>query len=680
MAGRDDWIKHRLTHVCVDFHIPEWPPDVISNMNLDDFFKTLEDANVEAVFFCAKDSYGNCTFSTKIGHKHIALKDRDLLREAVAKAHEHDIKVEAYYSVVWDDFAAKNNPDWNLRDPQGNMLRSDRNIWGHLCINSPYRNFVLEHLRELVANYEIDCIFLDMIIYHWTSPSCYCNYCEKKFVNELGYEIPKEPDWSNEKWRKYIKWRYRCIEQFIEEARNLVKSIRADCAFVHNYHGYYSFNWRVGQTAEGGTRYTDYCTGEAYPAVFGYNSPSELARFLRGVGGGKPCVTVVQRHTGLWDFSVTAENEIKWEVATILANGSAVSVVDVTYPDGRLEKEVYKRLGDVFAEAQKRKEYLLNAEPLKYVALYYSQNTKDFYARDELGKYIPFFDGAYKALVEAHIPVEIVSDRHLADDKGLEDFKVLILPNSVCLSHDQCESIRRFVRSGKGLVATYLTSMANENGEFRDNFSLNDLLGCNFIRFSEYSNSFVLPLDDPLTEGVPKIPHLHKGPLIRVKNGGGRTIAKIVDSIGELTEGRTYSFFPAVPDRVTDYPAIVANDWGNSRSVYMAGAYEFNYIRFAYGAYRKLLINSVIWSAKEDPLITVEAPMTVEATFFKQNGRYIVHLVNFHLQRPALSPMTTAFSQTQNPPVQIIEEIIPVHDIKLKIRTRIQSIYCIAQG
>ncbi|GBC75740.1 hypothetical protein HRbin06_01062 [archaeon HR06] len=565
-----------------------------------------------------------------------------------------------------------------MKDPQGNSLRSDREVWGHLCINSPYRNFVFEHIKELVSNYPIDGIFLDMIIYHWTILSCYCYYCERKFMRELGYELPKEPDWGSDKWRRFIKWRYRCIEQFIEEARNIVKSIRKECAFVHNYHGYFAFNWRIGQTAGGGTRYVDYCTGEAYPDTFGYLCPSELAKFLKGVSGGKPAEVIVYRHTGGWDYSIKAKEQIKWEIATIIANGCAATIVDAPYPDGSLEKEVYHRIGEIFSEVKRRKEFLLGVEPIKYAALYYSQNTKDFYARDELARYIPFFNGAYKILVESHIPFEIVSDRHLMNLDKLKEYRVLILPNSVCLSDRQCDVIRDFFKSGKGIVATYLTSMSNEEGEFRDNFLLSDVLGCDFLRISEYSNGFILPLEDSLTEGVDKIPQLHKGPLIKVKNNGGKVLAKIIDPVGEFISGRTYSLFPAVPGNITDYPAIITNERGESRSVYIAGAFEYNYARFSYPNYRKLLINSILWVAKEDPVIRVEAPLTVEATFFKKDNNFIVHLVNYHLQKMDLSPITLPFSQLQNPPVPLIEETIPIYNVKVKVRGSVKRAYLIS--
>jgi len=58
---------------------------------------------------------------------------------------------------------------------------------------------------------------------------------------------------------------------------------------------------------------------------------------------------------------------------------------------------------------------------------------------------------AEQALIQAHVPFDLIFDEHLAD---LSKYKVLILPDSECLSDEQLASIRGFVEKGGGLVAT----------------------------------------------------------------------------------------------------------------------------------------------------------------------------------------------------------------------------------
>ncbi|MGH9617591.1 MAG: hypothetical protein ACRD28_12695, partial [Acidobacteriaceae bacterium] len=58
-----------------------------------------------------------------------------------------------------------------------------------------------------------------------------------------------------------------------------------------------------------------------------------------------------------------------------------------------------------------------------------------------------------QTLIQARVPFQILFDEHLAD-LSPDLCKVLILPDSECLSDHQIAMIRRFVESGGGLVAT----------------------------------------------------------------------------------------------------------------------------------------------------------------------------------------------------------------------------------
>jgi hypothetical protein len=106
----------------------------------------------------------------------------------------------------------------------------------------------------------------------------------------------------------------------------------------------------------------------------------------------------------------------------------------------------------------------LDAETLKYLAFYRKnrelfRGTRDTggvallrsyasitynQARAQLGAVL-----AEQALIQARVPFELVFDRDLAD---LSRYKVLILPDSECLSDGQLAAIRGFVEKGGALV------------------------------------------------------------------------------------------------------------------------------------------------------------------------------------------------------------------------------------
>ena len=87
--------------------------------------------------------------------------------------------------------------------------------------------------------------------------------------------------------------------------------------------------------------------------------------------------------------------------------------------------------------------------------------------------------GAYEMLNQSHLLVDMLLDEQLHLQR-LSPYRVLFLSNSACLSEAQCDQIRRFVREGGTLIATYETSLFDEWGQKRENFGLADVFGVNY--------------------------------------------------------------------------------------------------------------------------------------------------------------------------------------------------------
>jgi hypothetical protein len=66
---------------------------------------------------------------------------------------------------------------------------------------------------------------------------------------------------------------------------------------------------------------------------------------------------------------------------------------------------------------------------------------------------------AEQALIQAHIPFDLIFDEHLSN---LAKYKVLVLPDTECLSDAQLESIQKFVAAGGGLVATGVAGLYDQ--------------------------------------------------------------------------------------------------------------------------------------------------------------------------------------------------------------------------
>ena len=85
----------------------------------------------------------------------------------------------------------------------------------------------------------------------------------------------------------------------------------------------------------------------------------------------------------------------------------------------------------------------------------------------------------FKAIFEKHLPVRILTEYDL-EDADLQGVRVLVLPNVACLSIARAEVIRRYVAGGGGLVASFETSLYDEQFQRRTDFALADVLQAHY--------------------------------------------------------------------------------------------------------------------------------------------------------------------------------------------------------
>ena len=154
--------------VHLDYHIAGDIPALAADFDAETFAETLARAQVNSVTCFARDHYGylyydSAQFPERI-HPH--LQRRNLLAEQIAACHARDIRVPIYITVQWDHYTAMRHPEWCAYDSHGKIVGTppyQPGFYRYLCLNSPYRDWLKAHTREVLETLPVDGIFFDIL-------------------------------------------------------------------------------------------------------------------------------------------------------------------------------------------------------------------------------------------------------------------------------------------------------------------------------------------------------------------------------------------------------------------------------------------------------------------------------------------------------------------------------------
>jgi hypothetical protein len=237
----------------------------------------------------------------------------------------------------------------------------------------------------------------------------------------------------------------------------------------------------------------------------------------------------------------------------------------------------------------------------------------------------------YLALLRAGIPVNIGRSGKFL--RQLAGQRVLCLADERNMNERTVQAIQSFVKAGGGLVATYETSLYDENGRKRANFGLADVFGADYVE--------TCPRPGHL-QAVPVLltgqePHPVTGPLplgaalpndeayVACRDHGSTAVLALFQDAAEPSSVEPDA---AAGRRVRRPPALVVNTYGQGKVVYFPWQPDLVYARRGFRDVRLLVREAVYWVSEGKSPIEVNSPGTVAVSLFEQKHRTIVHLVN----------------------------------------------------
>jgi len=430
--------------------------------------------------------------------RHPELGDRDPFRRTIDLFHDAGLKVVAYNPLNHPFMDVRSdNPlyrDWMRYDAEGRPYVTRHFGWTTFnegCLNSPLREEIRARVREVVTNYPVDLMYfdgpyqgMDQRLHY-----CHCQYCQAAYQKARGKSVPLQnagTTWEDD--FEYQQWlTHHVIEEFMREICEMVRQAR-DVPIVYNDTGLLGADWR--------SRAYRYVDGFMFEAA---DTPEQKLFNLRiGQSTGKVIWTYISSHTEYnrehlkdktvrgW-YSAPVEGErLKLDAAVATAAGAGYCYWGLNRlfyePKEVLDGPMVGGLKSVFDFAAQHEALLRSVSPQPQAGILTGAQTIQWYKGE---KFVPenyrnYFYGAFQLLKDMSYDAEPFLDFEMTAER-LAKYQLIYASNAACLSDAQCAMLGKYVEDGGFLLATHLTSVADEFGRRRKNFGLAEVFGATLL-------------------------------------------------------------------------------------------------------------------------------------------------------------------------------------------------------
>jgi len=212
----------------LDMHVGDWDPGFLAKIDPRAIADACQEARLTAFMLYAISHVGLCLWPARQGRMHAGLRGRDFVGEMLRELKGRGIAVCGYMSVIFDNWAFLEHPDWRIQPAKRNVASSEEMFagsrYGLVCPNNPdYRAYVLAQIEDLYSRYAFDYAFFDML--YWPD-ICRCAHCVARFRDEDGREFPETVNWLDPGWCAFAAARARWLAEFTQALTDGVKAIR----------------------------------------------------------------------------------------------------------------------------------------------------------------------------------------------------------------------------------------------------------------------------------------------------------------------------------------------------------------------------------------------------------------------------------------------------------------------
>jgi hypothetical protein len=594
-------------------------------MNVDAWADFWHSAQIDVVFVSVTGILA--FYPSKVPfHRHGKfLNGRDFFGECVAAAKKRGMRVVARMSpdLNWED-ALSAHPEWAMRNKDGSVERSNEEprLFKTCMFSSYMDDYVPAIMHEVNSLYDVDCFYSNGWPPLGSLPECYCGSCSKLPASGTPAYWRAFTDRVLDLWTRYdaiAKEKKRDSFYFANSGGNVRGGPNLD---------------RLGKTA---AWFQADNQGRTYhePAVWGC---SLQGRVCNAVLDGKFAANVTAAYsTGTPGWRNASKNpaEIRMWLNETLASGMVPYLHFVGAENGFGEDRRWQPVGAQYFDWTARHDAHFTAvRSIANIGVVIGQSTQLLYPGPTTVHSRSYMyettQGIYDALLRGRFAFDFVHEDRLEPER-LAKYRALLLPNVAMLSDRQCHQIAEYARSGGSLMASFETSLYDENLNRRTEFGLAELFGVSkagdtvgtngnpyYARIESPGNAHPVLTGFTGTNWLPGADN--RVPLKPIDQPALTVVPGFVRYPPELA-------YP--PQSHTQEPAVVLREAGRSRTAWCSGDIERTYWLTGHGDLLGLLHNTIRWITEDTSIVRVDGPGLIEMFCWETQPGYAVHLLNY---------------------------------------------------
>ena len=549
----EDWYRTISRKIHGDFHTGGFIKGIGKNFDPDEYARTLEENGINAIAIFAKGHHGYAYYNTKIGTRHPGL-DFDLMKAQIESCHKRGIAVWVYLSIAIDEMYGSTQ-EGQQNNPGQHFIRVSAET------NTRYvRDYTWPMIVECVRDYDIDGFFFD----------------------------------------------FPGNEAFVQETIKLIRSVKPGIAIAYNH------QWDKSREE---LSKLDILEIESWMHKQTLYHWQYVARYARGA---VPMTAMTTRFwTGWGDFGgIADEAMMRYDAATGLANGCAITIGDQFHPYGRLDPAVYERIGRVMRDVKEIEPLVFGSECIPYVAL------------------LKQSEPTCAALVDAGIHFSVVDEL-----QELSSFKLLVIPDASNISDDYTDKVARYVRQGGKLIICGQPPA-----------EMAELLGIVIDSSVEPEPAFIR-IDNDVLPTPPGTTVYSYDAMTAVRPADGTSVlAPLVWPLNHGTPHFVSHRHSPPMDTDSGYAAITMRTVDEGAAVYSAAPLFDTYASMGFTVMKEIAHDLLdILVPPGERLADVTAPAPLEVSLNRQGSRVVVHLVNCPVSRRTTSSFTLDDYVNTNP-------------------------------